>query len=1166
MTEWTDAQRRAIESDARELVCSAAAGSGKTAVLVERIIRFLKNGAEPDSFLVITFTNAAASEMREKIRNRLIKEKSSPVLRWALDRIDLMQISTIHSFCQQLVRGQFQFLGLDPMFTICDASRRAVLFHESFLEACGQLETEGSASFALLKSRFDGKNVEKMVSDLDPFLMSLPEPMKWLKNAVSMIPDRMIPGHPWFETARRMAADCFRLAETPLRAMEKMFEDGDAVDAYRSVWEKDRELFHVKLSGLLNGTPDTSRTVFPKLNTPRGLNPRESDWKDRYQTLRNDFKKQIGRADGLISPEPERQPEEWKNIRESLSALAEVTEKTEEIFREKKKGSALADFQDLEQYAVELLSDPDIREETRSVWRHVFVDECQDVSAVQNRLIDLLRSDENHLFMVGDVKQSIYRFRLADPLQFLDRIRDFSESGREGKECVRLQSNFRSRPEILETTNLVFRAVMREASAEMDYTSQDELIPGRKTDGRIPVRADILSVGDGEKNSLERTADHLAREIRILLKTPFSEKKRNYQYRDCVILMPAVSTDGPLLTELLEKRGIPVFFDGSGDYYQRREIRVVRNLLEWIDNPLQDLPLISVLTNAPFFFTEETLARIRLNHPDRAAPFHEAFDSACGENTDLGEACRRVREQRRKWQEQSDSMRLCDFIWLLLQETGIYWALSAEKGGEVRQAGLRMLAEEASRGERSGVLTLRQFLRRMRDRQTLGDQQSATMLGDQDDLVRIMTIHKSKGLQFPVVFCCGMDQKMLRSDEGSFRFHAKLGLCVDFKDPEHRISRPTPAAELFLWRKLREELAEKIRMLYVAMTRAQERLFLITCREINPLWSMPEGDGRVLSADTYTDLWMPALMQHHREILSTGCSQRSMPYEITVFEGNTQESVENRNDIHNLDKWLETLLSAPVVDELWKEKTEEPAPSLVKRSVTSLIRSARLQLEEDDREEDPETKRIPEALARRLTEDTLQELPPFMREKTAAAPWKGTLTHRMLSVIDLTELREGRPPDQVLEKEKERMLRNNLFTPEEMRLIPDGQILSFLRSPMGQRAVHAKEIHREWNFNLRIRRGGEMILQGVIDCAFLEEDGWVVLDYKTDRVEDSEKFTEEYLPQLMWYKRAVEELTGRRVKEAALYSLTLNRVFPVFRADGETAGRVPEEEKKRPDL
>lgn len=1151
MPEWTLSQQQVISSDAKELVCSAAAGSGKTAVMVERIIRFLREGAEPESFLIITFTNAAASEMKEKIRKRLYEEKKNPLLLEALDRIDQMQISTIHSFCQQLLRNQFHLTGMDPDFQICDTSQSKILFHQAFRDACEKLRQEQPDVFQLLKERFEIQKAESMIQNLYPFLLSQPHPMAWLEEAVRQIPESFSADHPWIGAMKKMAQEQAVIAECRLRQMYDLFSEPYSLEAYRESWKMDSELFHVKQSALESPEYARTGTEFCRLKTVRGLTIQESDWKSRYGKLRDEWKKQIRRMDELLMTSPEQTLTEWKNMKESLQAIQRLIQETHEQFQMAKQSRSLVDFQDLEQYAALILSDPSGLEEAHRTWRYIFVDECQDNSDIQNYLIEQLQDRENHLFMVGDVKQSIYRFRLADPNHFMERIERCRSGSRPDIGCIFLQSNFRSRPEILETTNRVFRTLMKKKITEIDYGPEEELIPGRKTDKADPVQVIRIERNEENLSGLEATAIFLKEEMSTLLQTPYPEKKRNYQYRDMVILMPAVQNDGPALARQLEKMNIPVFYDGPGDYYQQREVQIIRNLLEWIDDPLQDLPLISVLQESPFCFSEEELSVIRLKYADRDVPFHAAFRRCAEENSDLGEKCREVQRRQVQWRKLSEGMHVSELIWQLYHETGIYYVIGADPTGEVRQANLRVLARQAADAEGRGILTLRQFLAYMRDQQSYGEQRSATLLGDQDDLVRIMTIHKSKGLQFPIVFCAGMDKSPVGKEPGGILFHSRLGLCMDYKDPEHRISRPTLATEIFLWQRRREEMAEKTRLLYVAMTRPQEKLYLLTCQETNPVWSMPEGEGRILMAESFTDWWMPVLMQGKAEKISTGYAHGKMPYEIRTFESNQQENVENNTDIHSLADWLESMLSARPVEEMWK-KTEEREKSelLTKRSVTSLIRSARnkldLNYEEDLEEETPEKKRMPEALRRKLKQTEMADRPAYMKEqgKTTGARL-GTLTHHLLSLMDLDRMRQGASPAEALEAEKEKMLKNHMAAPQELLQVKTDQVEAFWQSEMGRRILRADEVHREWNFNLLIRRDPPMLLQGVMDCAFREGDAWVILDYKTDQGKTAEELREEYRPQLLWYARAMEELTGQRVKETALYSLALNELVPV---------------------
>ncbi|MBQ9211696.1 MAG: helicase-exonuclease AddAB subunit AddA [Clostridia bacterium] len=1150
MPEWTLDQQRVIQSNAREIICSAAAGSGKTAVMVERIVRFLKEGVEPDQFLIMTFTNAAASEMKEKIRNRLFQERSNPSVLNALDKLDLMQISTIHAFCQQLIRNQFQMVEIDPNFQICDSSQRQRLFHEAFKDACDQLSENKEASFSFLKQRYDLRQAEDLLHRMDTFLLSLPNPAEWMKQHIENIPSTFDESHPWFSTVYDMAHDALAHLEILLSRMYKMISDVCAIESYKDTWREDAELFHVKQLQIEQRQPVNASVSFARLKTPKGLTPQESDWKDRYQKIRNQFKKEFGELDDLLMVDREKAISEWQNIRESLEALQQLFLKTEELFQQKKKSRALVDFQDLEQYAVQILSDPLGREEAHATWRYIFVDECQDISAVQNHIIDLLQEKENHLFMVGDVKQSIYRFRLADPIIFMERIQKIEAANDPQAECIYLQSNFRSRPEILEATNMVFRSIMKENVTEIRYSRREELVPGRKTTGTEPIIIEKIDKGEQDLSDLEALALYLKQEISALRQTPYSEKGRYYQYRDCVILMPAVQTDGPFLAELLTKLEVPVFFDGSGDYYQLREVQIIRNLLDWIDYPLQDLPLLSVLSEPPFEFTDEELALIRLKHMEKDSSFHEAFHTCLEEESPLGEKCRFVMEKLHHWQNMAETMSVSELIWRLYEETGIYFIIAVDPAGDVKQANLRMLAQQAAQAAKKGIVTLRQFINYMKEQQSFGDQQAATLLGEQDDLVRIMTIHKSKGLQFPVVFCAGMDKSAVRADQREICFHSRLGMCVDYKDPVHRISRPTLATEIFSWKKKREEMAEKVRLLYVAMTRAQEKLYLLTCQDTNPLWSMPEGDGRILGAKSYTDWWMPVFLQADSKILSTSYSQGAKPYEIRVSAINQQQIVEKGSDIHNLTGWLNSIISAPVVDELWKkEEEQEPSPTLPKRSVSSLIRNAQRQLEEEEQEETAEQKRMPDQLAQRLAHTDLPETPDFMKEQgKMTAAWRGTLTHRLLSLMNLDQLKQGVNPAEVLQQQKDYMISHHMVSPAELKVIRDQQILSFWQSTMGQRILQANEVHREWNFNLLIHRDQDMILQGVIDCAFREGEEWVILDYKTDRNKSPDQLREEYTPQLQWYAKAIEELTGQRVKEIALYALALDEIVPLHKA------------------
>ena len=1140
MPEWTEQQKTVIEADGRRLICSAAAGSGKTAVMVERIVRMLREGSDPESFLVVTFTNAAAAEMKEKIRKRIREEKEDRALRTVFEKMDIMEICTIHSFCQHLIRQEFQAAGVDPFFRICDGGMRRRLFSKSFRDACNRLLQEKDEDFAEFRRRFDKDRTEETVGQVYEFMMSLPDPYGWLGRACDDVPDRIDPDHPWFRVASQIVRELIQRAQAVLRNQYAMFDEPEHIEAFRSVWIADRELFHVKQCWL-EGEEVSAEALsddFCRMPQARGLNSLEIDWKERYNTLRNDLKEIGAQIGELIFPDPEKTAADFGNIRESLRGLRKIVTRTAEQFAERKAKMRVLDFGDLEHKALEILSRPELRESVRKRYVNVFVDECQDVSAVQDAVIQALGGAESRLFMVGDVKQSIYRFRRADPTLFLNRKNAYKEAGSEGA-CLDLQTNFRSRPEILETANTVFRDVMRRNTAELDYSPQDELIPGKHPDGYVPVMVDLLEPDD-QTPRIAALAGYVAEEAKKLV------EEGQFSYRDMIILMPKVSGEGKQLSDELEKRGVPVFFDGGGDFFELPEVKTFRLLLELIENDDQDLPLISTLKNAPFFFPEEELAQVRLADPGKDVPFYRAFRKCAKADTPVGKRCREAQERIRIWQELAEVTPLDALLFHLAGDSLQYAMAGASSSGKTAQQNLRVFCAQGTQAEAAGIHTLREFLAFVSDQAVGGDTRSAAPLAEGDNVIRIMTMHKSKGLQFPVVFCLGLDREIRGRRDGGVLMDAELGIALRCKLPGKRISRRTAADRIFEWKKEREELAERIRLLYVAMTRAQERMFLAGVTEMRPGWRVPAGNHRVLSAADYLDLILPALLDSEKE--STGCAQTRKPWKIRILSGNQQKNVENRKVFHSVEKWLDSLLSGSPVDDLWIDLNEENVPvRMSKKSVSAIIRNAENEiLGEEQQEETPEEKRVPDRFSAALRRYDTGRYPAFMMpppEKRGA--WRGTIMHRFLSLADLEKVRTaGANLPDVLREMRDGMRACGVFTQEETEAVSVPDAARFFESGIGTRMLQSPEVRREWGFNL-VRDDGRLLVQGVMDCAFLEDGEWILLDYKTDRMEDEAAFAETYRPQLAWYAEALERLTGKRVKEKWLYALSAGKAVRV---------------------
>ena len=1142
MQNWTRQQQDAIHSGSGKIICSAAAGSGKTAVMIERIVRILQEGTDPEAFLVVTFTNAAAAEMKQKIRDRLRDGRENRNLRKALEKLDLMEISTIHSFCQHLIRQEFQAAEVDPFFAVCEQARAKKLFGDAFRSACALLQKENDPDYQHWKKCFGRKDTEDIVRAVHSFMMSLPDPFDWLDRACDDVPVQMDESHPWFETASEIIKEKIHTAQMILRRQFLMFEEPEHGESYRKVWKADSELFHVKqLWAEGNPVPEESlKADFVRLPNWSGVNSLEADWKQRYGDLRKQLKEIAEETERLMGLNPETVEKEFGNMRGSLQGLKRITRLTAENYSAVKSKLRVLDFSDLEHYALKILRSETTGPAVRRRYSEIFVDECQDVSRVQDEIIQRLSSDERgkaegNLFMVGDVKQSIYRFRLADPGLFLNRMREYEREDSDGSH-LSLQTNFRSRPEILETANTVFRDIMREETAEMDYTEKEELIPGRTADGVHPVRVDLLEP-DPARTGLETAADDVTVRIRELL-------EEGFRYRDMVILMPRVSGDGRKLADFLEKRGIPVFFDGGADFYEQIEVAAFLQLLTLIDQPFLDEPLLAVLKGAPFFFAEEELARIRLKNPGKDVPFRQAFELCMEDQDELGARCREAEERIRNWRKLASVYPMSTFVRFLVSDSHHMAMAGMAAAGNTARKNLQMLCSRAEEAEKGGVYTLHRFLAYVSEQAGGGDQRAATALAEGDDVVRIMTMHKSKGLQFPAVFCLGLDGSLSGRADGNVLLDAELGICLKYTRPEFRISRDTAAKVIFSWKKEREQRAERIRLLYVAMTRAQERMFLVGVGQDRALWTAPAGTHRVLSAGNYLDWIVPALQDAAK--LSTGCPQAETPWKIKRFSINQQQIVDKKTDYSHLEKWLDSILSAPPVEGLWKGLQENALLSrMQKKSVTALLRNAEREILEDE-EETPEDKRIPERFSAALDRSEAGPRPGFMmppEEKRGA--WRGTVTHRFLSLTDLDRIREaGEEMVPVLEQMKEEMVAGNVFTPEEGAVIRPEEAAAYYRSALGTRMLYGLEVHREWGFNL-LRPERSLLVQGVVDCAFLEADGWVLVDYKTDRVEDEEAFTEIYRPQLKWYAEAIRELTGKPVKETWLYSLSRRKAYQV---------------------
>ncbi|WP_326998786.1 helicase-exonuclease AddAB subunit AddA [Cohnella kolymensis] len=914
---WTDEQWTAIAADGSNLLVAAAAGSGKTAVLVERIISRIADEQRPldvDAMLVATFTKAAPAEMKERIRHALDealhRDPDSRHLRRQLALLPRASVTTLHSFCLEIVERYAPLIELDPGFRMANETDAELLRMDTLDELFEErYENEGeSGALAQLADHFGGERsdepLHRLVLELHEFAGSHPWPEYWLQQMSKQFQEaeaESLLQSLWVKSLRDDAAlllqgtlhllrSALRICHEPAGPepyIDTIFADIDGLEKAADAFDK---------GAWTDWQTAVSAIAFGRLKPCKG-DDYDPLLQDRVKSLRDATKKAAAKlAEEWLVRSPEQYAAELRDLAPSMSQLSELTAEFGRRYEHAKRAKGLLDFGDLEHYALRILRDPSSTPEHtvpsaaalnfRERFSEIYLDEYQDTNEVQEAIVSLISTVQpGNVFMVGDVKQSIYRFRLAEPGLFLEKYRTYetadpaahsgSMSGVAGLR-IDLARNFRSRREIVNGVNHVFRLIMREPVGEMNYDGAAELIygegyPDAGTPNPYAVEMILLDsagttdtaeeppqggeaaddsapdenteVEDAETAQLE--ARCIAAEIRRLMGTddkesmPFavydgkSKLHRPVQYRDIVILLRAVSAQAPVFLDELKAAGIPAYADLATGYFAATEVDVMLSLLAIIDNPHQDIPLAGVLRSPIVGFTAEQLAQVRLSR--RSGSFWEALNAASESVQDASpdgfrETAAGFVSKLEGWRDFARREPLGDLLWMLYRETGYYDFVGGLPGGVQRQANLRALVNRATQYEKSsrfrGLFRFLRFLGRMRD--SGADLGAARALGESENVVRIVSIHRSKGLEFPVVFAAGLGRGFNKRDlNGMFLKHKKLGFGPKVVEKETRVTYPT-LPQLAIRRKMAAEmLAEEMRVLYVALTRPKEKLILV---------------------------------------------------------------------------------------------------------------------------------------------------------------------------------------------------------------------------------------------------------------------------------------------------------------------------------------------------
>ena len=1172
--ELTRQQLAAVENRGGDLLVSAAAGSGKTRVLVERLMGYVERGEDIDRFLVITFTNAAAAELRDRIaaaiHARLAQRPGDRHLRRSATLVYKAPICTIDAFCLDFLRQWGHLADLDPDFRLCDEAegdelRRRAL--EEVLEA-RYANIADDAPFAALVDALAGERDDQTLEDVVLYVhqqvQAQADPGSWLtkRKRDFVFPEGVGPEDtPW---GKALLADGWELADYWLGALKNLRDEiyfdelltknyaptlGDTIDALERLrsalgrgWDEAAACFPIP---------------FPRPGTKRG--DYDEALKTHMTAQRDQCKAQMKKLGERFDVTAAQAMDDLRAVGPAMEALLDVTAQFDGAFTKLKQRRHLIDFADGEHLAVRLLTDPDgspsdLVRDVGKQFVEIMVDEYQDTNAVQNAIFGALSTGDN-LFMVGDVKQSIYRFRLAEPGIFLDKYERFppAEGAAPGQgRKILLSDNFRSRPEVLDGVNFIFRNVMTRAAGELDYTDDEALRPGRADlppDGRYCVELNCVDLstladdGDEEKTDKDLVAARAAaRRIRELLDNGPPIGERPLRAEDIVILL---RSPGPVLryyAAALDELSIPWSADGGQEFFGTTEISVVIALLQVLDNPRQDVALLAALRSPLFDFTPDRLARLRAGsggtvYDCLAAGAERGEEDCVSFLALLGEL--------RELAAEEGSHRLLWYIYGKLDAPAVFAAML---DGQRRRANLMALYDEAVRFESGGHRGLMAFLLHLSRMAENGV--AVPVPGSETGGVRILSIHKSKGLEFPVVLVCGLDRKFNETDaKATILFHPELGLGPKRTDRVRGLRYTTIARDAVALRLRRQLRAEEMRLLYVAMTRAEHKLILFSA--VNGLGGQlstlagqaqcPPPPRQMASARSMSD-WVltPVLCRRDSTPLWAGLDaprpnppvDEGYPWDIRLLSGADYEHPQGLGG-GSAQTEAGTRLPDGLTERLsWRYPHQSCAAIPSKLTATQL----------KGREKDAEAAENAVELRPAAPQTTLRR-PVFEGQRPLTPAQRGTALHMVMQYLNFDRTNSL---DEIAD-EVARLVSGQYITPQQGEAVNPADILGFFQSGLGQRLRKSQRVEREFKFSLlapaadyyqEAEPGEEVLLQGVVDCWFAEADGTVtVVDFKTDRVTEDTVIhrAEEYRPQLDAYTRALSQAAGVTVGRRCLW-------------------------------
>ena len=1209
---WSEQQLAAINTANKNLLVAAAAGSGKTSVLVERIIQKILNEDEKlniDQVLVLTFTNAAATEMRERIAGAITKalteNHNSKHLEKQLVLLNMAAISTIHSFCQNIIKQNFHVLNIDPKFRLANEQEINLLRYDVIETLFEEKYEEGNPEFLKFVDHYgNDRNDEALyniVLNLYKFSCSHPFPTVWLEQLRTkfVIDAKTIDQTEWASIVKEQID--FDLQEA-LAYVEELIELASQLgfEFYLPTFETDKKIILAYLENL-KGNWDGLRTeIFaykpPMLKVPKGIEVDEiqkkifQDKRNKVKDLIKNIKEHYFQMSGadLLSDLAELEP--------MVKTITDLTLQFSENFARAKAKKAILDFNDLEHFCLKILKDESSTVDklvpsavalmVQEKYQEVMVDEYQDTNGVQEAILSLVRKQNKpNLFLVGDVKQSIYRFRLAEPELFLEKYNEYPELGADFAR-IELAQNFRSRKSVLAGINFIFAQIMSPKVGELDYTRAEWLNPGPDyptTDQTVfddKIEFDLIAVAqtsseeseEEELSGFKIEAEHIAQKIKKLLASEtyvFNKETQDYealQPKDIVILLRSVKNKASVLLESLKNNDLPAYANLDSGYFQELEVKVLLALLDIIDNPRQDIHLATVLYSPILGLSTTELAQLRI--ANLKEDLWSCLVLSCEDETleeTLLSKIRSFKDNVLKWRALATIKSVPELIWQLFEETGYYDYVGGMPGGLLRQANLRMLYDRAEEYEQTNYRGLFRFLRFVdKIRDGGNDLAVARTLGESENVIRIMSIHKSKGLEFPVVILADMGKKInLQDSKSELLMHKKLGLGPYVTKDDLNLRYHSIARRAIAYKMNMESRAEELRILYVALTRAREKLILVGsvkkienktnewCREVG-LAKAKLPDYLIAKAQSYLDWVAPAIARHHDGSILLECGQCLKTTSKIIHEDYSQWSVNiiNSSDIKicaivksDTDELLSKIAKNQFIDSGGEEKWVQHVLGWQYENKHLQEIPAKLTVTELKRQQDF----LADGSELLIKKPDIIKRPQFIQQKTTLTGAEyGTLLHTVMQYLDFQQdlSLSG------LKIQLEELVRSEKIAKEQAVKVDLETVAAFFNSDLGQRLLKADLVKREMPFGMMVKacefyhevttETEEIFIQGIIDLLFMENDKLILVDYKTDKGVAIAEVVAKYKLQLELYSRAIEAIFKKPVAEKYLYLFSNN--------------------------